>query len=85
MDLFRSRANDLAGYTSVNAVPLPGLEGFFHAAIFTRMKGQDSHATTGFEAEWEIAQKCFQGAEFVVDRDAQGLKNPANTSFHLLP
>ena len=54
------------------------VKGLFHAPVFAGMKSQDGHASAGFKARWQIAQKRFQSGELIVHRDAQGLKHAAH-------
>jgi len=51
----------------------------FHTTIFARMKSEDGHASTGFQAGGQLAQKPIESAKFVVHRNAQRLKHAAHT------
>ena len=54
---------------------LPSVHGFFDAAVFAAVESDDTKAAAGFHPAGNIAQKGVDGAEFVIDGDAYGLKD----------
>ena len=53
---FGPGADDAAGDFAVEACAVGGLEGFFHAAIFAGMEGEEGDAAAGVEALRQDAQ-----------------------------
>lgn len=71
-------ADDLVGDGTVKAGGVGGGEGFFHAAVFAGVKGEDDDAGAGIKARGKGAEKGVERGELVVDCDAQGLKDTAD-------
>ena len=78
MALFIRGANYFFGNRRVNTVALSGLERLFHAPVFSGMESQNGRAPPWIEPRRKVPQKCVQGGELVVYRDAQGLENAAD-------
>lgn len=69
---------DFLGDFRVKAVAVAGFKRFLHASVFPGMKGQDGHASAGFEAKRKVAEEAVEGGKLIIHGDAQGLKNPAH-------
>src|SRR5690242_8962462 len=65
-------------YLGVRAGAFTGLEGFFHASIFSGVKCENRNPATCLQADRKIMQERIERAEFVVHGDAQGLENTAH-------
>ena len=74
---FGRGSDDVFGDGGVVAGGEAGLEGFFGAAVFAGMEGEDGDAATGFEAGGVGAEEGVEGAELVVDGDTEGLEDAA--------
>ena len=74
-------AEDAAGDFLVKAFAVRGLEGFFHAAIFAGMEGEDGEAAAGIQALGQNAQETVERGEFLVHCNADGLEDAADGEF----
>ncbi len=81
MAFFGGGAEDAAGDFLVKAFAVRSLEGFFHAAVFAGMEGEDGEAAPGVEALGQDAQEGVEGGEFFVHFDADGLEDAADGEF----
>ena len=77
-------AEDAAGDFAVEAFAAGGLKGFFDAAVFAGVEGQDGYATTGVQALRENAQEGVESGEFFVHFDADGLEDAADGEIALV-
>ena len=77
-------ADNAARDLAVEAFAVRGLEGFFDAAVFAGVEGQDGDATTGVQALRENAQEGVESGEFFVHFDADGLEDAADGEIALV-
>ena len=81
MAFFGGGAEDAAGDFLVKAFFAGGLKGFFHAAVFAGMKGEDGDAAAGVQTLGQDTQERVEGGELLVHFDADGLKDATHGKF----
>src|SRR3954469_22606190 len=81
---FRAGPNDLGRDVGVMVLTEAGFEGFFHAPIFTGVKGEDRNPASGIETRGKVTQESVESGELIVHGDAQGLENAAHRKFPVL-
>lgn len=72
--LLRRGTDDFFGNFAVHPLAVVLLKGFFHQAIFARVKCQNGGAPAGFEDCRQLFQKGVERFELAVDIDSQRLK-----------
>ena len=76
--------NYILGNVTVDTVPVKGLKGFFHYAVFPRMEGQHCCPAPWPKRTWQLGHEVIKHLVFVVNVNAQGLEDSGTGFFNQL-